>query len=348
MTNTASNDLQIPGPPKASEKGHIEILDGWRALSIVFVLAAHWLPLGPANWQVNTSIAASGMALFFCLSGFLITQFLYADQRVGVFLIRRIFRIVPLAWAAIGILVLANGVGLSTTAANFLFVANLPPEKLMIGGAHLWSLCVEFQFYIFMALLVLIGGQQAIFAVPAFTIAVTLFRIYAGETISIVTWHRVDEIFIGGCVALAWNNKTISAYFRNASAFLAPVFLVGLILVSLPQSGVLGYARPYFAGAAIFASLYAFPRPLYRLWTCKTARYVAQISYALYVVHGMLTATALGGEDVSKIEKYLLRIPLALLTWLISHCSTFYYEKAAIGLGRQLAEKLGSRQSRPI
>lgn len=333
---------------EASKPVHIDILDGWRALSILLVLAAHWLPLGPAEWQLNASVGASGMALFFCLSGFLITQFLSRDPRVGVFLIKRIFRIIPLAWAAIGILVLVNGAPLSTMSANLLFFANLPPDKLMVGGEHLWSLCVEFQFYIFMALLALVGGRRAIFLIPAFTVAITLLRIYAGETISIVTWHRVDEIFIGGCVALAWNSKFTGTYFRNIPSLLAPVFLVGLIVVSLPQSGPLGYARPYFAGAAIFTSLYAFPRPLYRLWTGKAARYVAQISYALYVVHGMLTATALGGNEIDKIEKYLLRVPLALVTWLISHLSTFYYERAAIKLGRQLAGKLGKRQAGPI
>ena len=325
---------------ESKNTSYIPILDGWRALSILFVLAGHWLPIGPGSWQANESIAASGMALFFCLSGFLITQFLYIDPRVDVFLIKRIFRIIPLAWAAIAVLVMIHGVSTGTAAANFLFFANLPPADLMSGGEHLWSLCVEFQFYIFMALLVLLGGRNAIFLIPAFTIIITYLRISAGEVISIVTWHRVDEIFIGGCVALAWNNSVIGHHCRNLSPMVAPTLLVGLILVSLPLSGPAGYARPYVAGGAILASLYAFPRPLYLLWTSRSARYVAQISYALYVIHGMLTATALGGNEVGKVEKYLLRIPLALLTWFISHLSTFYFERGAIRLGHQLIAKM--------
>ena len=322
---------------------HIPILDGWRALSILFVLAGHWLPLGPTSWQANASVAASGMALFFCLSGFLITQFLSADPRVGVFLIKRIFRIVPLAWAAMTILVIANGASLQTAIANFMFFANLPPAQLMAGGEHLWSLCVEMQFYIFMALLVLLGGRKAVFLVPLFTICVTLLRIHAGETISIVTWHRVDEIFVGGCVALAWNNPAIGNFARRLSPYASPVLLLALLLVSLPQAGDFGYLRPYVAGAAVFASLHAFPQPLAPIWTGKIARYIAQISYALYVVHGMLTATMLGGHDAGKTEKYLLRIPLALLTWAISHVSTFHYERAATALGHRLAALVGKR-----
>ncbi len=37
----------------------IPILDGWRALSILLVLAGHLLPLGPHRWGLNGAVAAS-------------------------------------------------------------------------------------------------------------------------------------------------------------------------------------------------------------------------------------------------------------------------------------------------
>ena len=329
-----------------AQNKHIPILDGWRALSILFVLAGHWLPIGPKSWEMNAAVAASGMALFFCLSGFLITQFLSADPRIGAFLIKRMFRIIPLAWLAMIVLAVANGANFDIILANVLFFANLPPSELMRGGEHLWSLCVEMQFYIFMAGLVLVGGRKALFLIPFFTVCVTLFRVYSGETISIVTWHRVDEIFIGGCVALIWNNTKISHFLHRISSAVSPVLLIALVIVSSPQAGELGYFRPYIAGAAILSSLYAFPMLLHRLWTSRIARYIAQISYALYVFHVMLTATALGGHDASKFEKYALRIPLAVLTWCISHLSTFHYERAANTFGRKLAASVGGARPR--
>ncbi|UUZ49860.1 hypothetical protein LP420_06870 [Massilia sp. B-10] len=33
----------------------LRALNGWRGLSIVMVLAAHLLPLGPKTWQLNYS-----------------------------------------------------------------------------------------------------------------------------------------------------------------------------------------------------------------------------------------------------------------------------------------------------
>ena len=210
----------------------------------------------------------------------------------------------------------------------------------MVGGEHLWSLSVEMQFYFFMALLVLLAGRRAILLIPVFAMLITSLRIYANQPISIVTWHRVDEIFVGGCVALAWGSQNIRSRTLKFHPYLSIASLAALFTVSLPQLNELGYLRPYVAGATVFSSLYSFPAGLYRVWTSRTAKYIAQISYAVYVFHGMLSATPLGGYDVSKIEKYLLRIPLALLTWALSHMSTFYYEKRAIALGNSIVRKI--------
>jgi peptidoglycan/LPS O-acetylase OafA/YrhL len=48
-------------------------LDGWRGISILLVLGGHLFPLGPKSLNMNECIAALGMAIFFTLSGFLIT-----------------------------------------------------------------------------------------------------------------------------------------------------------------------------------------------------------------------------------------------------------------------------------
>lgn len=306
---------------------HFAVLDGWRALSIVFVLAGHWLPLGPASWQMNAAVAASGMAIFFALSGFLITHFLLKDDRAGPFLVKRVARILPLAWTAMAGILFAWPEARPYAAANFLFVANLTPDTLMRGGHHLWSLCVEMQFYVCIAALVFAGGRRALYILPFFCVPVTVLRIADGEVISIVTWHRVDEILIGGCVALWWKHHASStARPARSAVWLPATALVGLIISANPHSEELGYLRPYFAAIAVGGSLSAFPAILNRLFTSRPARYIARISYALYVVHGVLGETALGGQGQSTIVRYLLRIPLISLTWLLAHLSTWYFE----------------------
>ena len=69
-----------------------QVLDGWRGISIVLVLAAHFLPLGPKIWSLNSTVGPMGMALFFSLSGFLITSFLIKQDSVIDFFNTKIFQ----------------------------------------------------------------------------------------------------------------------------------------------------------------------------------------------------------------------------------------------------------------
>ena len=82
------------------------------------------------------------------------------------------------------------------------------------------------------------------------------------------------------------------------------------------------------------------PTKLYILWTGRSAKYIAQISYALYVFHGVFGSTSLGGHDVPKLEKYLLRVPLAAITLIVSHISTFYFEARAIFWGNKIVDRI--------
>ena len=63
-------------------KNRFEVLDGWRGVSISLVLAGNLLPLGFKKWQLNDTVAVTGMVLFFILSGFLITNILVRDKDV--------------------------------------------------------------------------------------------------------------------------------------------------------------------------------------------------------------------------------------------------------------------------
>ena len=49
----------------------LPVLDGLRAISILLVLAAHMVPVGPSVLGLNYTVGAMGMSLFFALSGFL-------------------------------------------------------------------------------------------------------------------------------------------------------------------------------------------------------------------------------------------------------------------------------------
>ena len=314
---------------------HIPILDGWRALSILMVMAGHLLPIGPARWELNGAVAASGMALFFTLSGFLITRFLLHRPQVRDFLIRRLFRIVPLAWTAMAILAVANRSDLRTILDNLLFVSNLPPSPLFHGGEHLWSLCVEVQFYVGIALLVALLGRRGLYLLPLFCLTVTAIRISEHALISIYTWQRVDEILAGSVLALVYT-KMQSRGTPIAPPKLLPILLFPLVIASgHPAFPMLNYARPYLAAGMVGLSLFAVPTAMYRLFTSRPARYIAETSYALYVIHGMLSSSWLG--EGPTLTKYLKRPLLIALTFAVAHGSTFRFERPLVAIGKRLS-----------
>ncbi|TCP33060.1 acyltransferase [Sphingomonas sp. BK235] len=320
----------------------IPILDGWRALSILLVLAGHLLPLGPHRWALNGAAAASGMALFFTLSGFLITQFLWHRPDVTPFLIRRLFRIVPLAWAAMLALALVTRAASVDLAANLAFVANLPPTHLLAGGDHLWSLCVEVQFYLGVALLVALGGRRALLLLPLLCLAVTATRVVQHAPISIFTWQRIDEILAGATLALVHAH---APRWTERLPALLPLLLLPLVVAAAHEaSGALQYARPYLAAAAVGCSIYAAPAWMRRLFGSAPARYVAEVSYAVYVFHVMFAATWLGSGGT--VIRYAKRPLLFAAVFAAAHLSTFRFERPMIERGKRLERWLVAQRAR--
>lgn len=149
-------------PPSLQSIKRLPCLDGWRFLSIVFVLLWHskktdgypsffikslrWLPDGDF-----------GVEFFFLISGFLITYLLLKEKdrsstiHLRQFYLRRAYRILPaygaylivlcilVSWTSLRIST-ASWIGLITYTVNFI---NTPWI-----GAHIWSLSVEEQFYL--------------------------------------------------------------------------------------------------------------------------------------------------------------------------------------------------------
>ena len=320
----------------AEARNHLDVLDGWRGISILLVLAAHLLPLGPARFELNDMVASMGMVLFFILSGFLITRFLLTHLSVRDFLIRRFFRIVPLAWLALAITLPLAGAAQSDYLPNFLFYTNLPPQHLLPAIAHFWSLSVEVQFYLGIAFVVALLGRRGLMLLPAACVAVTLYRVTQGAHIDIVTSRRVDEILAGGVLALLHAGR-----FGRLSALLArpnvAVMVVLLAISSHMQGGFMNYFRPYFAAALIGCTLGNAPGRVTDVLRSRALRYIATISFALYVFHGILAHTWLGSGD--KLVKYLKRPLLFAATFALAHLSTFHFEQRWIALGKKWATR---------
>ncbi len=87
----------------------------------------------------------------------------------------------------------------------------------------------------------------------------------------------------------------------------------------------------------VYVSLINTPQLLKRVAEHRATVWVATISYALYVIHGVLGNTWLG--EGTKIVKYLKRPLLIGLTFLLAHLSTYRFEQPWIRFAKKITTK---------
>jgi peptidoglycan/LPS O-acetylase OafA/YrhL len=131
----------------------IPSLDGLRAISIIFVILSHMSKSGHAP-RFFYYFAATGVSIFFVISGYLITSILLRereqDETINLreFYIRRAYRIFPaaLVFMAVVIVLFWPQLRWYNIAAGLFYVANYDLTRPWVFG-HLWSLSIEEQFY---------------------------------------------------------------------------------------------------------------------------------------------------------------------------------------------------------
>lgn len=325
------------------DHARFQVLDGWRGVSILAVLACHLLPLGPKPLQINFAAGVLGMSLFFTLSGFLVTHFLLSRPQVIDFLMRRFFRILPLAWLYIVLALTLYSAGRETWLAHLFFYANYPPKPLIHVTDHFWSLCVEMHFYVGVALLVALLRQRALLLIPLIALGITLLRVFQHEHVSVITHLRVDEILAGSTLALIYNRQCLARVHALLQNISPVVWLLLLLVACHPASGFMNYLRPYFAAMLVGSTLFRTDSRLTGTLAHPWLAYLATISFALYVIHPLLAASWLGSGEV--IEKYAKRPLLFLVLFFSAHLSTFYYEQRAIAWGKRLSRRWGGAKT---
>ena len=313
----------------ATARPHLAELDGFRGLSILAVLAAHMLPLGPQDWRLNTMSAHMGMSIFFCLSGFLIAQFLWLRPDVPVFLARRFGRIVPSILLVSTLFCVVLAWRPESFVAINLYFFNYADYAMLPELTPLWSVALEMQFYVAIALSIWIFGRSGFWVVPLAALAVTGLRIMDGDVTGIRTHERVDEILAGSLLALLWLLRDTRAWARRIAGWIGKSFwpVLGLWALSCwPHTEALNYARPYLSAALVGSILFSSGTWRHGLLSTRWLAYVAAISFALYVWHSPFR---FGWWDTGTLlERYGFKRPLAfLLIWAIAHVSTFYYER---------------------
>ena len=295
---SSGTDSHNGSAPVINSSMRILALDGLRGIAILLVLIRHSvsrvnLANHPTlNWIIGTtSLAWSGVDLFFVLSGFLIGGILLdarnSPNYFKTFYIRRAYRILPiyslvplLCWLAyaggrlgwISSTWVGSFAGALPWWAFLTFTQNIcmafAPKAVEGSFGITWSLAVEEQFYLTLPLLIRYTSPQRLLRalVPSIVIgaavlrAVLIMTLPNGESsVYFLMPTRADALGMGVLAALLVRDARTWSWLREHRAWLygaAGVFLFPLAVISLLHLSVVGlYGTEYSMLALFYASL---------------------------------------------------------------------------------------------
>jgi peptidoglycan/LPS O-acetylase OafA/YrhL len=352
------------GPGTKSAETRLRELDGWRAISVLLVITAHWVILQHPGLlarcpELSTTLrdfGPLGVGCFFVISGFVICRLLLREEmRTGGvslkgFYYRRAFRILPplflylaVIFALISLRLIYDRHLSILSSLLFLCDSNLMPRSWSV--AHTWSLAVEEQFYLIfpMAWLVVPRRWRWRTGVAVFLICVVwnITWLFAGSNALVVGSAPFGFACISFGVLMALCEARARALVRKTPA--SVVALLALLVLLHP-------VKPDSWEARIFDSL-VFPATVgllllfslergkwFRAFLCsKPMQAVGLTSYGTYLWQELFTASK--GSYTPSGHFISFGLPLLLLIVPISY---YFIEKPAMRYGKhpsQLAKE---------
>lgn len=313
-----------------------------------------WLNAVPIfNW------GAYGVALFFLISGFVI-PFSLTGARAGAFCISRVLRIVPAYAVGFSICLLALWICTVYFAvpwpyrAGDILVHYFPGMRDILSSPSIdgiiWTLEIEIKFYILCAIFIgwFRGGSLKVFVIP-----IALFALLAWLNQHVSAWsnsaptafrHSMTIIFCSQYIIFMFVGVALHyLHKRRISALNAGFAIIGLFgLFCLqwwmgPHSASFNIALSYGCALATFVLAYAYPR-FFR--ANPVFDFLADISYPLYVIHGVAGYVALrlllDQGCKAWLALTLVTSGVLLAAWLLHRL----IEKPSQTLGRRLARRI--------
>jgi peptidoglycan/LPS O-acetylase OafA/YrhL len=298
-------------------------LDGFRGIGCFLVLVVH-------TWPSQTFFAWGMMEMFFVLSGFLITGILLrTDLRrpIGLrnFLVRRILRIWPVYFTALGLAIALWLYKLHADPARWAGVTWWPDFVFLqftngyLGASNWdvhyapwfrmsWSLAVEEQFYVVwpLALILMRGrrGPMFAFCLALLVISVTMRALDYPLNLLLT---RADGFALGATLAMLQESVDAHPQLRAranriswlliglASLAIVPYIVVGVATGAVDNYGQIGsygnWTVLVLAYSALFFGLFGLMRNgqltgLKAFLSFGLFTWLGEVSYAIYMYQG--------------------------------------------------------------
>lgn len=319
-------------------------LDLLRAVAVALVLLSHVPDFAGVAWDFNyKTMGRMGVALFFVHTTLVLMMSLERHgPAAGPFLVRRAFRIYPLAITAVicTALLLANtprALSWDAIVSNVLLIQNITGHGS--SPNPLWTLPYEVQMYLLLpALFVFITGSNPVRRIAG------LYAVALAA--AALMWSGSVRHFSIGFIPCFLPGAIAFVLMRRVTAQLPPWILfavVGAGVLAIPPLVDAGMQElPLFWALCLAVGLTI---PLCRQMTwrpaCVASVSVATYSYGIYITHVFVMGLTLGGTAHWAARGASFLIVQALVAWMVYRL----VEAPGIRMGVRLADRLQSRQA---
>jgi peptidoglycan/LPS O-acetylase OafA/YrhL len=357
----AKLSAEITTIPEVLQPSHLPGLDGLRGISIIIVILSHFFMHTPYTKGIAGNI---GVRTFFVISGFLITTLLIKEKvttgniSLKRFYIRRFFRIIPVAYFFIFVLLIINyyqhlGIGKMPFISASLFLQNLPVHRFSSWYlGHFWTLSVEEQFYLTFPFLLVYSFRNYIKLIMCLIILIPIIQylglnnvgfFYTNRAVHVITFiiinlfNNSEYILIGSLISILLFKNIIVIKNTILTRYLGLIlFILAILLctetspIFVPNAETLVF--PILIGSVIVLNLN--PDGLFtKILGNKVLVYIGLLSYSLYIWQQLFDNSQ---AQVIHSNSVLLQITM-LLT--VANASYYLYERPFLKLKHRFEPK---------
>ncbi|MBV8252108.1 MAG: acyltransferase [Chitinophaga sp.] len=294
-------------------QGRYRTIDGLRGYLAFFVFLHHsvvwYFFLHTGRWSFPPSplyhhLGPGSVSFFFMITAFLFFSKLMEAQEKGMdwrkLYVSRFLRILPLYFFLLTMLLLITGVvtgwKLHESPAQLLqhllgWLLFMEPDlngvtlRLVVAGV-IWSLAFEWLFYFSLPFwgLLLFRLKPSLNVSLFAGMGLALFAWVIYSFYPAMAWERMSA-FLGGMLA-AYVIKQ-PGFRETASHWITTIFIIGMLYIGIFVVPPFSYPFSLLCFGACFLAI-AGGNTLFGLLSLKSSRLLGQISYSIYLLHGML------------------------------------------------------------
>lgn len=342
----------IGAPTEMNRQSSLDGLRGILALAVFICHTTawhHYFNTGSFSLPdigIFRQFAKSSVFMFFMITGFLFMSKLINDREKGVdwvkLFVSRIFRIAPLYFTVVCIMfflvLIESNFKIQVTWSELLIdifrwltftvfgepIVNNYDKTLLITSHVQWTLVYEWLFYLSLPLLALMLKIRVPWILIVASIALVLLFIF--------NMHNLffPAAFLAGIfTAIIFRFGQIKLYLVHPAFSVIAVALVLWQGLNYPE---ISYQQPSKVSAfclSVAFVIIACGNNLFGILTTRTARYLGEISFGVYLLHGIVMFTVFtyifGFEQVRTMSSIQYWLLVSLITVLLIVAATLTY-----------------------